>query len=289
MTNPKRNTLIRVISVIVDILLLVGIVGIVYAFTNGFNEDFKTFYVEYDGKRVLTSESEATFRTEQTITFDVKYTFDSGNTEPRGYGVKVMPNTKLDFSFKAGGKQYLYADAKELTSAFGIKKEASAFTLSIPKDFTLKTALEKAYGKTVEVEEPTGYPYILVISSYNEKVTYKITFGIVVNVSGIEVDKDGIVFGDVGSQSESTAEYEITYEIAYSFADTLLTVTLPSKSRAGETVAFTAIPEKRYYGVWAEVYDKASGSFLYYATTVSYGNCTFEMPACNVLLKIYHV
>ena len=48
----------KVIGVILVLLLLAGLVAIIYKFTNGFNEDFKTFYVEYGGKQILTTESE---------------------------------------------------------------------------------------------------------------------------------------------------------------------------------------------------------------------------------------
>lgn len=290
----------KVITGVIVVLVVALAVGLIFKFTNGFNEDFKTFYLEQDGKQILTSETEKAFVQGEQYRYEVKYTFDSGKSESKGYNVKVVPNGKIKLSFKADGKQYSYADAKELTSAFNIKKEASAFTLSVPKELTLKSVLEKVYGKTVEVEEQKGYLYTLVVSSYNEKVTYKINFGLSINVEGIELDKDGIVFGgegneqgDNGNQSEpeAAAEYEITYEIAYSFDDTPITVELPTIARAGEVVDFTAIPERRYedYGVWAEVYDKASGEFLYYATTESYGHCSFEMPARNAHLKIYHV
>lgn len=289
----------KIITGVIVVLIVALVVGLVFKFTNGFNEDFKTFYLEQDGKQILTSETETAFVQGEQYRYEVKYTFDGGNSEPKGYNVKVVPNGKIKLSFKADGKQYSYADAKELTSAFSIKKEASAFTISVPAELTLKSVLEKVYGKTVEVEEPKGYLYTLVVSSYNEKVTYKINFGLAINVEGIELDKDGIVFGGEGEQGgsgdqsepEVAAEYEITYEIAYSFDDTPIAVVLPTKARTGEAVEFTAIPERRYedYGVWAEVYDKASGEFLYYATTESYGHCSFEMPARNAHLKIYHV
>ncbi len=288
----------KIITGVAVVLLVALAVGLIFKFTNGFNEDFKTFYLEQDGKQILTSETDTAFVRGEDYRYEVKYTFDSGKSEPKGYNIKVLPNSKIKLSFKVGGKTYSYADAKELTEAFTIKKEAGAFTVSIPKELSLKSVLEKLYGKTVEVEEPQGTLYTLVVSSYNEKVTYKINFGISIKVEEIELDKDSVIFGgdQTGQGSnqnkpEEAAEYEITYEIAYSFNDTPVQTECPSRARAGEIVSFTAIPDVRYedYGVWAEVYDKASGKFLYYATTVSYGCCNFEMPACNAHLKIYHV
>lgn len=284
----------KIITGVIVVLLIALAVGLVFKFTNGFNEDFKTFYLEQEGKQILTSETDTAFVRGENYRYEVKYTFDSGKSEPKGYNVKVMPNSKIKLSFKAGGKQYSYADAKELTEAFTIKKEASAFTVSVPKELSLKEVLEKVYGKEVELEaEPKGYIYTLVVSSYNEKVTYKINFGVSIKVEEIVLDKDSIIFGGNQDQNKpaEAAEYEITYEIAHSFNDTPIQTECPSRARAGEVVSFTAIPDVRYedYGVWAEVYDKTTGKFLYYANTVSYGHCTFEMPACNAHLKIYHI
>ncbi|MCM1219805.1 MAG: hypothetical protein NC548_35490 [Lachnospiraceae bacterium] len=292
----------RIITGVAVVLLVALAVGLVFKFTNGFNEDFKTFYLERDGEQILSSETETAFARGEEYRYEVKYTFDSDDAEPKGYSVKVVPNGKVKITFKVGNKQYSYAEANELTEAFTIKKEASAFTLAIPENQSLQSVLEKVYGKTVEVEEPQGNLYTLVVSSYNEKVTYNIHFCVETKVNGIELDKDGIVFGGdsvaasnnpngTPSEPAAAAEYAITYEIAYSFDDTPITVECPVKAKVGEVVEFTAIPEHKYedYGVWAEVYDKASGEFLYYAKTVSYGYCSFEMPSGNVHLKIYHV
>ena len=49
--QSKGQTAAKVIGVILVLALLAGIVAVIYRFTNGFNEDFKTFYVEHDGKQ----------------------------------------------------------------------------------------------------------------------------------------------------------------------------------------------------------------------------------------------
>ncbi len=186
----------KIITGVIVVLVVALAVGLIFKFTNGFNEDFKTFYLEQDGKQILTSETDTAFVRGEDYRYEVKYTFDSGKSEPKGYNVKVVPNSKIKLSFKAGGKTYSYADAKELTEAFTIKKEAGAFTVSIPKELSLKSVLEKVYGKEVELEaEPKGYIYTLVVSSYNEKVTYKINFGVSIKVEEIELDKGSIIFG----------------------------------------------------------------------------------------------
>lgn len=293
----------KIITGVIVVLFVALVVGIIYRFTNGFNEEFKTFYLERDGKRILTAETNEVFVRGESYRYEVKYTFDSGSGEPKGYGVKVVPNEAIELTFQADGKRYSYASAKELTEAFEIEREESAFTITLPETLTLQSILEKVYGKAVEVEDQNGYLYTLVVTSYNEAVTYKINFGIAVNVEGIETDKGGVIFGvnsgtppkddgdDSVTEDEESRAYAITYEIAYSYADTPIQTECPTQARAGEIVTLTAVPDVRYedYGVWAEVYDRASGEYMYSAQTVSYGCITFEMPECDVLIKIYHV
>ena len=50
----KQMNVGKTIAVIVCVLLLVLAVGSIAFFTNGFTSDFKTFYVESDGKRMLS-------------------------------------------------------------------------------------------------------------------------------------------------------------------------------------------------------------------------------------------
>ena len=45
--QSKGQTAAKVIGIVLVLLLLAGIVAVIYRFTNGFNEDFKTFYVEH--------------------------------------------------------------------------------------------------------------------------------------------------------------------------------------------------------------------------------------------------
>ena len=69
----------RAIRSIVGIALLAALVfGVVmiYRFTNGFNEDFKTFYLINGGERIVAAESVMTFERGAENEFGVRYTFD---------------------------------------------------------------------------------------------------------------------------------------------------------------------------------------------------------------------
>ena len=202
--QSKGQIAAKVIGVILVLLLLAGIVAVIYRFTNGFNEDFKTFYVEYDGEQILTTESEMHLTSGNTHRFGVKYTFDTENAEPKGYNVKIVPNAQRDFDFTVDGERYLYSKQGDMTAAFGLKKSDTYFELSLPEDFSLEYALQSCYpGKEVVVPEEadTGnlQPYMLVISSYNDSVVYHIALSVGAEVTGVELDPDHIIF--TGSQA----------------------------------------------------------------------------------------
>ena len=197
--QAKGKTAAKIIGIILVLLLLAGLVAIIYKFTNGFNEDFKTFYVEYGGEQILTTESEMHLTSGNTHRFEVKYTFDTENTEPKGYNVKVVPNAQRDFDFTVDGERYLYSKQGDMTAAFGLKKSDTYFELSLPEDFSLEYALQSCYpGKEVVVpEEAAGanaYPYMLVISSYNDSVVYHIALSVGAEVTGVTLDPDHIIF-----------------------------------------------------------------------------------------------
>lgn len=197
--QAKGKTAAKIIGIILVLLLLAGLVAIIYKFTNGFNEDFKTFYVEYGGEQILTTESEMHLTSGNTHRFEVKYTFDTENTEPKGYNVKVVPNAQRDFDFTVDGERYLYSKQGDMTAAFGLKKSDTYFELVIPEDFSLEYALQSCYpGKEVVVPEEAAdanaYPYMLVISSYNDSVVYHIALSVGAEVTGVTLDPDHIIF-----------------------------------------------------------------------------------------------
>lgn len=197
------KTAAKIIGYALVALLLVALIGLIYKFTNGFNEDFKTFYVEYDGKQILTTDSKLTLNTNGDSTFNVKYTFDNDKSEAKDYNVKIIPNVERDFDYTVEGERYLFSQTGELTSAFDLKKEGSQFTLTIPKDYDLQQVLQAVNGgketvipEDAEINNP--YPYRLVVSSYNDKVTYNIDFKITEPVvKDITLEPGQIIFGGI--------------------------------------------------------------------------------------------
>ena len=70
--QSKGQLAAKDIGIILVLLLVAGLVAVIYKFTNGFNEDFKTFYVEHEGKQILAQNSELALEPGKTYRFDVK-------------------------------------------------------------------------------------------------------------------------------------------------------------------------------------------------------------------------
>ena len=251
MQASKIKTVATILAYIAGILILVAVVGLVYRFTNGFNEDFKTFYLEYDGKQILSSESDLILGTSNTYRFEVKYTFDTDKSEPKDYKVQVVPNAARDFDFTVGEDRVLYSKVEDITSAFGLKKHDTFFEITTGTDMSLQSVLSKCYpGEEVivpkEAQEGNEYPYKLLVSSYNESIVYQIKLRIGTKVTGVTLDPSEISFTDNSGSGQEEQEPSVpaeTYSIGY---DTLgygsvlsIAFHCQGTAKAGETVTFT--------------------------------------------------
>lgn len=197
--EDKTKKVSKIIAYVLIVLLVVGIVGVIFAFTNGFTEDFKTFYLVCGDEQIMASESNRNLKQGETYRFDVKYAFDTEQTATKDYTVKIVANVKTPFNYTVDGKSYGYKDGTDLTSAFNLTKEQTYFTLKIDSDMTMQKVLEKLYsGKTVSAEIPSsaqsGYPYALIVTSYNEKATIKVNFRFNSKVTGVEFENEELLF-----------------------------------------------------------------------------------------------
>ncbi len=179
------KTATKVIAAVLIFLLLAGIIGIVLAFTNGGNEDFKTFYIEKDGKNILASETSDVVYAGTPVTYKVHYTFDVGKTEKRDYIVKILPNEKQDFDYTVDGKHTSWKELGEKAGLpFRIDKGEDSFTVTCLTgvENVMLDALDLIHpGK--EIKLPEGFdgekPYFtLYVASYNESVKFYIRFSL---------------------------------------------------------------------------------------------------------------
>ena len=191
MTGAKIG---KIVAYVLVVLALVSAVGFIAYFTGGFTSGFKTFYVEVDGKQILTNASGYSIPVGESMTVDVKYTMSE---EASGYTVKVVPNKLAgkDFDFTLDGEVYSYQAEKDLTAGFDIEYGDTSFTIK-PKG-TITDILKAVYpGSTVEDCRDFAYDnmFTLVITSYDGESSVKVNFTVSEDVGGITITPDHIYF-----------------------------------------------------------------------------------------------
>lgn len=197
--QSKGQVAAKVIGIILVLALLAGLVTVIYKFTNGFNEDFKTFYVEHEGKQFLSAQNDLVLEDAGVHRFDVKYTFDTEQSETKDYAVEIVSNAEQDFEYLVDGEPHLFSRVGDLSAAFGLNKQATYFEITTADGMTLQSVLERCHaGQTVEVpadaEKGNAYPFQLIVTSYNGSVSYRIAFSVGMTVTGITLDPPSIVF-----------------------------------------------------------------------------------------------
>ena len=197
--QSKGQVAAKIIGIILVLALLAGLIAVIYKFTNGFNEDFKTFYVEHEGKQFLSAQNDLVLEDAGVHRFDVKYTFDTEQSETKDYAVEIVPNAEQDFEYLVDGEPHLFSRVGDLSEAFDLNKQATYFEITTTDGMTLQSVLERCHaGQTVEVpadaEKGNAYPFQLIVTSYNGSVSYRISFSVGMTVTGITLDPPSIVF-----------------------------------------------------------------------------------------------
>ena len=200
-TRSRGKGFAKVVFYIVLLLAVAAAVGFIYKFTNGFNEDFKTFYVEQNGNKILSADSTVTLKTGEAYRFDVKYTFDTVDSEPKDYSVRVLPNVENDFAFTVDGDLMYFSWIEDLNAAFGLEKGDDRFSLIMAEDMRLQSVLERCYpGQQVVLPaEASGIecPYVIEVASYNGGIVYRIAVSVELRPTDVSLNEEHLVFGDL--------------------------------------------------------------------------------------------
>ena len=181
------------------LLVVIIIVGMVARFTNGFTDDFKTFYLKVEDKEIMSSSGGYEITSAKPMQVEVKYTFSFATDENKGYNIKIVPNAadkSKDFSFTVNGESRQFQAETDLTDGFEIEKSESSFRVT-PKGENLTGVLQAIYPglDTAQIEEKAyNDMFALVVSSYNEKSSVTIYYTLSSKVTGIRLDKEAIVF-----------------------------------------------------------------------------------------------
>lgn len=200
--SAKKGTdyVFKIVAIVAVVLVIVAIGGFVAYYTNGFTNDFTTFYAVCDGNKILSSASGYRASRGEPLKVDVVYMFEDLSAEQNGYTVKVVPNVdaNTDLDFSLNGDVYAFGAESDLTQGFDIVYEEKSFTLA-PKG-QLEDILAAVYPTyTVDVNKELvaldSDLFRVVITSYNGEASVSIAFSIPDSfLSGVTLDKEVIVF-----------------------------------------------------------------------------------------------
>ena len=116
MTSKAKMTAGKIISLAVVLLLIIASVGFAAYFSNGFTSEFKTFYVECNGEKILNDKDYYEMSANEEYRFDVKYLFDVGSKENKlGYHLSFV-KTSLKSFIKSIEDKNIIVSQKETTS-----------------------------------------------------------------------------------------------------------------------------------------------------------------------------
>ena len=106
--KQTRSKIAKASAYILVVLVVAGVIGVIVRFTGGFTSSFKTFYVNVDGKDILTSAGGYVLTPDEPMQVDIKYTFGKAGGDVSGYSVKVIPNAieGKDFDFTLDEQVY---------------------------------------------------------------------------------------------------------------------------------------------------------------------------------------
>lgn len=146
------KTIGKIVTYLIVILLILGAIAAISFFA--MRSQGVTFYVEHNGARYLANGDGGSLflRTEKAHTFSVK-SLTGGEVN---YSVKITSNSANNFGFFLNGTAQQFfgteEESNDYTEVFGLKKKAEGFTLTFPKGYTVKQAIERKYGGEIELQ-----------------------------------------------------------------------------------------------------------------------------------------
>ena len=197
-----KSRTVKKISNFITYIIILGVVGIVFGiimiFTNGFTTSFRTFYVVHEDKVYIDSGEDLLLHKDIDYVFKPRYVFSVINKDmSKDYIVKIIPNItdEIDFDFTVDDEVYSFSAFEDFTEYFDIKVYDDYFTLNVPN--SIDSLLQLMYPDTdiviPELSNKLDY-FTLIVTSYNGESVVKFNFNIYVEVEGVILDENVVVF-----------------------------------------------------------------------------------------------
>lgn len=176
--NGVVNTITKIITWVLVVLLMLGIIGGVAYFA--LRSQGVTFYVEYGGEKYFAAGEGGSIKLYNLV--DNSFSVRSLKGEDVNYDVKVYANSANDFAFSHNDNKYHFVRTddetyNDYTEIFGTKKGKEGFTLTFPQDFTPEQAVKRKYGGDIVLSEPLNQDYAyFVIEVTSDKSSVKLWY-----------------------------------------------------------------------------------------------------------------
>lgn len=195
MTKRSSGNIFSILTALLVIAVIVLGGSFLYKFTNGFDEELKTFYVTINDKEVMSSVSGYTVSPKTGLTVKVKYTFGLPKNTDKQYSVKITANydKENNFDFTVDGKTYSFGTGEDYTAGFDIISGKDYFILK-PKGY-INDILHAVYPDK-EISDCANKEFkdmfTLTVYSYNGESSVTVLFTIKHTITGISLDKEEV-------------------------------------------------------------------------------------------------
>lgn len=195
--SPAKRKKIVLCSAVAGVVLVIflTVIGIL-CLTGGKEND--EYYVEFNGTRYTPGETQAAMSLTSGETYEFCVLSDTGAKAE--YSAKITSNPEKNFSFQVGNEQRWFYDENETwndySQIFTLTQEGEKITLTVPKNFSLRKAIEDRHDGKVTLEDGTklevGSYFQLVITL--EEKEFSIDISIDIPITNIEIDPPWIMF-----------------------------------------------------------------------------------------------
>ena len=195
MTKRSSGNIFSFLTALLVIAVIVLGGSFLYKFTNGFNEELKTFYVTINDKEVMSSANGYTVSPKSGLTVKVKYTFGAPENTDKHYSLKITSNydRENNFDFIVDAKPYSFGAGEDYTAGFDITYGKDYFILK-PKGY-INDVLRAVYAdKQVSdcANKEFDDMFTLTVYSYNGESSVTVLFTIKHTITGISLDKEEV-------------------------------------------------------------------------------------------------
>lgn len=196
MAKKKKGSGIRsiVIAIVLLVFACITLAGI-FIFTDSKTGRFKSFFIEIDGKMLL-KDTPITLIENTEKTIKAKYLLPSKENMPFKATIVFADDMPIVAYGENSGKKYIIDKKSDFSKQFNLKIDGENITLSIAK-WNMSAIISANSGEPVTLnkyhENYTKPLFTLVISTFDESISYNLPIFAEIPVASVTINNDNIV------------------------------------------------------------------------------------------------